>query len=106
LLAIRGAQIKVRQLPKFPAIRRDLSLVVQEEVPWMDLESAARRKAPAELEELQFVDIFRGKGIPEGKKSVTLSLSFRDADGTLTHEQVDNFQKAILAELTASLGAT
>ena len=51
------------------------------------------------------MDIFRGKGIPEGKKSVTLSLSFRDADGTLTHEQVDNFEKAILAELTSCLGA-
>jgi phenylalanyl-tRNA synthetase beta chain len=51
------------------------------------------------------VDIFRGKGIPEGKKSVTLSLSFRDVDGTLTHEAVDGFEKTILAELTTSIGA-
>ena len=63
------------------------------------------RKAPAELEELQFVDIFRGKSIPQGKKSVTLSLWFRDADGTLTHEAVDGFQADILKSLTESLGA-
>ena len=105
LIKLRAVSTKIRPLPQFPAIRRDLSLVVQEEVPWADIESAARRKAPAELEELQFVDIFRGKGIPEGKKSVTLSLSFRNADGTLTHEAVDGFEKAILNELISSLGA-
>jgi phenylalanyl-tRNA synthetase beta chain len=105
LLLLRSGPTKVEPLSKFPAIRRDLSLVMNEEIPWVDIESAVQKKAPAELEELQFVDIFRGKGIPEGKKSVTLSLSFRDADGTLTHEQVDNFEKAILNELTTSLGA-
>lgn len=104
LLSLPGISTKVKPLPKFPAIRRDLSLIVNEEIPWADIESAVQRKAPGELEELQFVDIFRGKGIPEGKKSVTLSLLFRDIDGTLTHEQVDNFEKAILVELTASLG--
>jgi phenylalanyl-tRNA synthetase beta chain len=105
LLNLRSISTKVKPLPKFPAIKRDLSLVVQEDVPWSNIESAVRRKTPNELEELQFVDIFRGKGIPEGKKSVTLSLLFRDVDGTLTHEQVDNFEKAILTELTTSLGA-
>ncbi|MBN2020775.1 MAG: phenylalanine--tRNA ligase subunit beta [Sedimentisphaerales bacterium] len=105
LIKLRAASTKVKALAQFPAIRRDLSLVVNEEIPWADIESAVQRKAPGELEELQFVDIFRGKGVPEGRKSVTLSLSFRDADGTLTHEEVDSFEKTILAELTTSLGA-
>jgi phenylalanyl-tRNA synthetase beta chain len=105
LLALRAGSIKVKQLPKFPAIRRDLSLILNEDVVWADIESAVHRKAPAELEELQFVDIFRGKSIPEGKKSVTLSLWFRDADGTLTHEAVDRFQADILKSLTESIGA-
>jgi phenylalanyl-tRNA synthetase beta chain len=105
LLALRAGSIKVKQLPKFPAIKRDLSLVLNEDVVWADIESAVHRKAPAELEELQFVDIFRGKSIPEGKKSVTLSLWFRDADGTLTHEAVDRFQADILKSLTESIGA-
>jgi phenylalanyl-tRNA synthetase beta chain len=105
LLALRAGSIKVKQLPKFPAIKRDLSLIVNEDAVWADIETAVNKKAPAELEELQFVDIFRGKSIPQGKKSVTLSLWFRDADGTLTHEAVDSFEKAILTELTSSLGA-
>jgi len=105
LLSLRSGPAKAKPLPKFPAIRRDLSLVINEEVPWADIEAAVNRNAPSELEELRFVDIFRGKGIPAGKKSVTLSLLFRDNDGTLTHEAVDGFEKAILNELTASVGA-
>ena len=105
LLALRAGSIKVKQLPKFPAIKRDLSLLVNEDVVWADIEAGVNKKAPAELEELQFVDIFRGKNIPQGKKSVTLSLWFRDADGTLTHETVDGFQADILKSLTESIGA-
>jgi phenylalanyl-tRNA synthetase beta chain len=105
LLALRAGSIKVKQLPKFPAIKRDLSLIVNEDTAWSNIESAVNKKAPAEMEELQFVDIFRGKNIPQGKKSVTLSLWFRDADGTLTHETVDRFQADILKSLTESIGA-
>ena len=105
LLTLRAGSTKVKQLPKFPAIKRDLSLILNEDVVWADIEAAVNKKAPAELEELQFVDIFRGKSIPQGKKSVTLSLWFRDADGTLTHETVDSFQTDILKSLTESLGA-
>ncbi|MGA2070188.1 MAG: phenylalanine--tRNA ligase subunit beta [Sedimentisphaerales bacterium] len=105
LLALRAGVVKVKPLSKFPAIKRDLSLVVNEDAAWAEIESAVNKKAPAELEDLQFVDIFRGKNIPQGKKSVTLSLWFRDADGTLTHEAVDGFQADILKSLTESLGA-
>jgi phenylalanyl-tRNA synthetase beta chain len=105
LLALRAGVVKVKPLSKFPAIKRDLSLILNEDVVWAEIESAVHRKAPAELEELQFVDIFRGKSIPQGKKSVTLSLWFRDADGTLTHEAVDRFQAEILKSLTESIGA-
>ncbi len=105
LLSLRAETVKVKQLSKFPAIKRDLSLIVNEDIPWANIEAAVNKKAPGELEDLEFADIFRGKNIPQGKKSVTLSLWFRDADGTLTHETVDGFQVEILKSLTESIGA-
>jgi len=64
-----------------------------------------QRKAPAEMEAVEFVGIYRGKPIAAGKKSLTLSLRFRDDEGTLTHETVDSFEKTIFGELAGSLGA-
>jgi phenylalanyl-tRNA synthetase beta subunit len=51
------------------------------------------------------VDIYRGKGVAPGAKSVTLSLRFRDEDGTLTHDTVDRYQAAILENLKQTVGA-
>ena len=95
----------VNPIPRFPAITRDLSLVVDEKVSWADISNAVNEKAPAELEELQFAGIYRGKPIAPGKKSVTASLRFRDEEGTLTHDVVDGFEKEILTELTTKLNA-
>jgi len=105
LLALQSKELKARPIPRFPAIVRDLSLIVDEQVRWADITEAISRKAPAELEQTRFVGIYRGEVIPAGKKSVTLSLVFRDADGTLTHESVDRLESDIVAELTASVGA-
>ena len=100
----KGA-LRVKLIPRFPAIQRDLSIVVEENIRWADAVEAVKSKAPDELEDIQFVGIYRGKGIPAGRKSVTLSLRFRDEDGTLTHETVDRFQADIVESLAESVGA-
>ncbi len=105
LMALKAGPIKIRPIPRFPAIDRDLSIVVAETTRWSDIAAAVQNAAPAELENVQFVDIYRGKGIPAGKKSLTLSLRFRDEDGTLTHETVDQYQAAILASLNKAVAA-
>ncbi|HQG47932.1 MAG TPA: hypothetical protein PK373_02495, partial [Sedimentisphaerales bacterium] len=66
---------------------------------------AVEQVSPDELEEVRFVDIYRGKGIAPGKKSVTLSLRFRDDFGTLTHEIVDGYQRTILESLGKAVNA-
>jgi phenylalanyl-tRNA synthetase beta chain len=105
LSALYSETIKVKPLPRFPAIVRDLSLVVDEQVRWSQIIKAVNENAPAELENVRFVGVYRGKSIPAGRKSVTLSLLFRDEDGTLTHDTVDGFQTEILKGLTESVGA-
>ena len=105
LLALHTAEIKVQPIPKFPAIQRDLSIVVDEAVLWVDIIEAVNKKAYSQLEDVRFVGIYRGKGVPSGRKSITLTLTFRDEDGTLTHDTADKFQKDILKSLTESVGA-
>lgn len=105
LSLLQAGPVEVKPIPRFPAIRRDLSLVVAENVPWAEIADAINRKASAELEDIRFVGIYRGKGIAAGKKSVTLSLLFRDTDGTLTHERVDGLEAEIVSELTESVAA-
>jgi phenylalanyl-tRNA synthetase beta chain len=105
LMSLAGVAIKVKPIPRFPAIQRDLSIIVDEEIRWADIIKAVESKACAELEDVKFVGIYRGKGIPSGRKSVTLTLRFRDEDGTLTHETVDGFEAEIVRSLTDSTKA-
>jgi phenylalanyl-tRNA synthetase beta chain len=105
VLANAGVVPTAKPIPRFPAIVRDLSLIVDEPVPWAQIVSVVQSKAPAELEQIDFSGLYRGKPIADGKKSITVSLRFRDEQGTLRHETVDRFQNAILAGLTQALGA-
>ena len=105
LLGISGGVVTLKPIPRFPAITRDLSLIVNEEISWANITEAIGRKSCDELEDVRFNGIYRGKPIPSGKKSITISLRFRDEEGTLRHEAVDTFESDILGELTSSLKA-
>ncbi|MBL7146210.1 MAG: phenylalanine--tRNA ligase subunit beta [Phycisphaerae bacterium] len=105
LSALQSGAIEVKPLPRYPAIQRDLSIIVDDNIRWADIIKAVNNKATVELEDVQFVGIYQGKGIPSGKKSVTFSLRYRDEDGTLTHQRVDGFETDIVESLTKSVGA-
>lgn len=105
LVSLKGPGVTLKAIPRFPAIERDLSLIVAESVTWANIVSAIDAHGPKELEGIKFVENYRGKGVPKGKKSVTLSLCFRDVDGTLMHETVDAFQKPIVDGLAEALKA-
>jgi phenylalanyl-tRNA synthetase beta chain len=105
LMAMAGKDRKLRPLPRFPAIERDLSVVIDESVQWSRIVAVIQGQASSELEEIRFVEVYRGKGISSGQKSVTLSLRFRDQDGTLQHETVDGFQTTLVQALARSTGA-
>jgi len=94
-----------RPLPQFPAIARDLAIVVDEAVRWADVEKAVASAGVAEVESLQALDVYRGKQVPAGKKSVALRLVLRRASGTLTHDDATAMQARILDVLQSRLGA-
>ncbi len=105
LLKKAGSIPSAKPIPRFPAIVRDLSLIVDEPIAWSQITAVVQDKAPAELEQIDFTGLYRGKPIPNGKKSITVSLRFRDEQGTLRHETVDGFESTILSRLTDTLGA-
>lgn len=105
LVSMKGERSTLRAIPRFPGIERDLSLIVAESVRWSDIVAAIDTHGPKELEDVRYREIYRGKGVPKGKKSVTLSLRFRDADGTLKHDTVDDFQKPIVDGLARDVSA-
>ena len=95
-----------RPLPKFPPAARDLSAVVDDDLPWATLEEAIRSVDEPMLESVSYVGTYRGKQVPKGKKSVTVSLVFRNPDRTFRSEEVDERVAKIVAALSEQLGAT
>ena len=97
---------RVAPLPVFPASRRDVAVVVAETTPWAEIEACAREAAGEQLADLTLFDVYRGKQVPPGKKSVAFTLTFRAADRTLTGEEVAAACDAIVAALAARFGAS
>lgn len=101
-----GAEKKYKPLPKFPAVSRDFSLVCDEEVEVGTLEEAMSSCGVKILESITLFDVYRGSQLPEGKKSVSFSVTLRAADHTLTVDEADKATKKILGALEHKLGVT
>lgn len=92
-------------LPKFPASTRDIAVLVDDAVPAASMQTAIEKAAGHILENVKLFDVYKGKGIPEGKKSVAYSLSMRAPDRTLTDDECDKAMKNALAALEKDFGA-
>lgn len=93
-----------RPLPKFPATGRDLAFVCDRLLTVGEMEKVMREKGGAILESISLFDIYEGKQIASGKKSVAFSLTFRAADRTLSDEEIDQKIKKMIDGVVA-LGA-
>lgn len=97
---------QLHRLPRFPAVRRDLSLVVSEQVPFERIEGLISELKLPDLEEVEYVTTYRGKPLEKGSKSVTVTLAFRSATTTLTSEQVESSVQRAIVAAQEQLGAT
>ena len=91
-------RIEFKQIPKFPPVMRDIAVIVDEDVPVAQIEGVIERAAKY-LYKVELFDVYKGKGVPEGKKSVAFSLTFRAPDRTLSDEEVNRVLDAIIEEL-------
>src|SRR5271157_5688250 len=94
-----------RPLPSFPAVVRDLSLVVSRSLSWADLRAAVVEAAGPTLAAVEYLDTFQGGNLAEDEQSVHFSMTFRHPERTLTGDEVDHVVKAIVAACASRLGA-
>lgn len=102
-LAAKGPS-QVRPLPRFQAVVRDLALVIADDVPFARVVEALSTAGGSLVERVEAFDVYRGKPIPEGKKSLALRVTFRDLEATLTDARVEASLRALLDAATG-LGA-
>jgi phenylalanyl-tRNA synthetase beta chain len=103
----QGAVVRFQPLPQHPAVSRDLALLVADGRPIAAvLDLLATRGARLALESVAVVDEFRGKGIPEGRRSVAIRLTFRAPDRTLTDAEVDKAIGRLVPMLERELDVT
>ncbi len=93
-------------ISRYPAISRDLAFVLDENINAGDLLKCVKNAAGELLENIEIFDVYQGKGVAEGKKSIALSLSFRAADRTLVDKEVVEIVENILSAAKSELQAT
>jgi phenylalanyl-tRNA synthetase beta chain len=95
---------KYRTIPPFPAVERDLALVVGDGVAAAAVEAAIRARGGELLREVSLFDLYRGKGVPEGHRSLAYRLRFVSPDRTLTDDEIERAVQRVVEHLAGSLG--
>jgi phenylalanyl-tRNA synthetase beta chain len=107
--AAEAQAVSFRPLPRFPMVRRDIAVIVDEGIEvgaLLDrIRSIPDERFQTALQEAWVFDVYRGEGVPAGRKSVALRLSYRAGERTLTDKEVSGFQDQVLSRLAAELGA-
>jgi len=96
---------KYTPLPKFPAVSRDLALLVEDEVLVQQIDDIIVKAGGNMVEKVKLFDVYKGKQIPEGKKSIAYSIIYRSESKTLTDDEVNKVHNKILRSLEYQLGA-
>ena len=105
LLSKRNPAKSFKALPQFPSSRRDVAMLVPEAVTHEAVLQAVKQAKAANLETVDLFDVFRGKGIPEGQKSLAYAFTYRAADKTLTDADVNSAHEKITTALKTQLQA-
>ena len=101
-----STKIKFTDIPKYPEVRRDLALLLDESVPFEKVYQIAKQTEKSLLKEINLFDVYQGKNLPEGKKSYAVSFTLQDTTKTLTDAQIDKTMSKLQGNFEKELGAT
>lgn len=102
---VKRDKVAFKELPKFPEVRRDLALLLDESVKYSDLRASAQKAAKKLLKQVGLFDVYRGDKIPAGKKQYALSFVIQDMEKTLTDADVERVMSKLLSTFTNEYGA-
>ncbi|TCP25742.1 phenylalanyl-tRNA synthetase beta subunit [Tenacibaculum skagerrakense] len=102
---VGNKKIKVSDLAKFPVVKRDLALLLDEKVEFKDLYNLAFQAERKLLKEVDLFDVYEGKNLPEGKKSYAVSFVLQDEDKTLNDKQIDKIMQKLQQTFEKNVGA-
>lgn len=97
--------VKFQDIPKYPEVRRDFALLIDESIKFEAIENIALKTERKLLNDVDLFDVYQGKNLPKGKKSYAVSFIFQDENKTLTDKQVDKIMKKLQNNFERELGA-
>ena len=103
---VKRDKVAFKELPKFPEVRRDLALLLDESVSFADLYRSSFKAAKKLLKSVTLFDVYRGDKIPAGKKQYALGFVLQDLDKTLTDADVERIMDKLLSTFTSEYGAS
>ncbi|MBQ6283815.1 MAG: phenylalanine--tRNA ligase subunit beta [Bacteroidales bacterium] len=103
---VKRDKVAFKELPKFPEVRRDLALLLDESVSFADLYRSSFKAAKKLLKNVTLFDVYRGDKIPAGKKQYALGFTLQDQEKTLTDADVERIMGKLLSTFTGEYGAT
>ena len=106
ILKLLSNKIKYVEIPKYPEVRRDLSLLLDENVSFDTIYTIARQTEKSLLKDINLFDVYQGKNLPEGKKSYAVSFTIQDNTKTLTDVQIDKIMGKLQKNFETELGAS
>jgi len=106
LMAHLEQKVVYRQIPRYPAIERDIALIIDDHISAADVLNLFRRYQAEIIEQIELFDYYKGKSMPKDKKSLGVRLTYRSKDKTLAETEVEPVHAALVDFITAATGAT
>ncbi|MEG2573774.1 MAG: phenylalanine--tRNA ligase subunit beta, partial [Bacteroides sp.] len=103
--AIKSAKVSYKEISKFPAVKRDLALLIDKHIQFAEIEKIAYETERKLLHEVSLFDVYEGKNMEAGKKSYAVSFLLQDETQTLNDKQIDKIMMKLIANLESKLGA-
>lgn len=105
MLALKKVKVQFSELPKFPSVRRDLSLLLDEKIKFSEIVTLVRKAKPDWIKSVGLFDVYEGKNLEAGKKSYAINIQLYNSESTLTDSEIEKVMNEIISSLDKNLGA-